>query len=144
MKKLQQIAVIPAMLLLLVQSVLGVTSYFSAESVPDGGQMAGQAPDMQMNGSSRDTSSSDTAQSADSSTSETETSSDSYASGVDPSQGGNMSAMNGANGPGAAAGEKNVGELMLSIAGLLFSIGGSALIVLGWRKTKQTAQTPNL
>lgn len=50
MKKLQQIAVIPAMLLLLVQSVLGVTSYFSAESVPDGGQMAGQAPDMQMNG----------------------------------------------------------------------------------------------
>lgn len=96
-----------------------VTSYFSAGSVPDGGQMAGQAPDMQMNGSSRNTSSSDTAQSADSSTSETETSSDSYASGFDPSQGENMSAMNGANGPGDAAGEKNVGELMLSIAGLL-------------------------
>ena len=140
MKKIQQIAVIASMLLLLAQSVLGMTSYFSAGSVPDGGQMGGQAPAMQMNGSSTDTS--DTTQSAASSTAETETSSDDTASGFDPSQGGNMPAMNGANGPGAAAGEKNAGELVLSIAGLFFSIGGITLTVLGWRKTKKAAHAP--
>lgn len=141
MKKLQHFAVIAAMLLLLAQSVLGITSYFSSGSVPDGAQMGGQAPSMQMNGSSTDTSSTNTAQSTDTSTTDTEASTDSTTSGFDPSQGGNMPAMNGTNGPGAA-GEKNIGELVLSIAGIIFSVGGLSITVLGWRRPKNTAQAP--
>lgn len=140
MKKIQSIAIIAAMLLLLAQSILGVTSYFSAGSAPDMGQMNGQAPTMQMNGSSDSSTSStsDTTQSTDS----TENSTATADSGFDPSQAqGNMPAMNGMNGPGTGAENKSVLELALSIAGLVVSVGGLVLMMLGWKKTKKQETT---
>ena len=140
MKKIQSIAIIAAMLLLLAQSILGVTSYFSAGSAPDMGQMNGQAPSMQMNGSSDSSTSStsDTTESTDS----TENSTATADSGFDPSQAqGNMPAMNGMNGPGTGAENKSVLELALSIAGLVVSVGGLVLMMLGWKKTKKQVTT---
>ncbi|MEI2401582.1 hypothetical protein [Niallia taxi] len=140
MKKIQSIAIIAAMLLLLAQSILGVTSYFSAGSAPDMGQMNGQAPSMQMNESSDSSTSStsDTTESTDS----TENSTATADSGFDPSQAqGNMPAMNGMNGPGTGAENKSVLELALSIAGLVVSVGGLVLMMLGWKKTKKQETT---
>lgn len=140
MKKIQSIAIIAAMLLLLAQSILGVTSYFSAGSAPEMGQINGQAPSMQMNGSSDSSTSStsDTTQSTDS----TENSAAAADSGFDPSQAqGNMPAMNGMNGPGTGAENKSVLELALSIAGLVVSVGGLVLMMLGWKKTKKQETT---
>ncbi|WOD61859.1 hypothetical protein NQZ71_13670 [Niallia taxi] len=140
MKKIQSIAIIAAMLLLLAQSILGVTSYFSAGSAPDMGQMSGQAPSMQMNGSSDSSTSStsDTTESTDS----TENSTATADSGFDSSQAqGNMPAMNGMNGPGTGAENKSVLELALSIAGLVVSVGGLVLMMLGWKKTKKQETT---
>lgn len=140
MKKIQSIAIIAAMILLLAQSILGVTSYFSAGSAPDMGQMNGQAPSMQMNGSSDSSTSStsDTAQSTDS----TENSAAAVDSGFDPSQAqDNMPAMNGMNGPGTGAENKSVLELALSIAGLVVSVGGLILMMLGWKRTKKQETT---
>jgi len=140
MKKIQSIAIIAAMLLLLAQSILGVTSYFSAGSAPDMGQMNGQAPSMQMNGSSDSSTSStsDTTESTDS----TENSTANADSGFDSSQAqGNMPAMNGMNGPGTGAENKSVLELALSIAGLVVSVGGLVLMMLGWKKTKKQETT---
>lgn len=140
MKKIQSIAIIAAMLLLLAQSILGVTSYFSAGSAPDMGQMNGQAPSMQMNGSSDSSTSStsDTTESTDS----TENSTATADSGFDSSQAqGNMPAMNGMNGPGTGAENKSVLELALSIAGLVVSVGGLVLMMLGWKKTKKQETT---
>ncbi|MEI2467034.1 hypothetical protein [Niallia taxi] len=140
MKKIQSIAIIAAMLLLLAQSILGVTSYFSAGSAPDMGQMNGQAPSMQMNESSDSSTSStsDTTESTDS----TENSTATADSGFDPSQAqGNMPAMNGMNGPGTGAENKSVLELAFSIAGLVVSVGGLVLMMLGWKKTKKQETT---
>ncbi len=143
MKKIQSIAIIAAMLLLLAQSILGVTSYFSAGSAPDMGQMNGQAPSMQMNESS-DSSTSSTSSTSDTteSTDSTENSTATADSGFDPSQAqGNMPAMNGMNGPGTGAENKSVLELALSIAGLVVSVGGLVLMMLGWKKTKKQETT---
>ncbi|MDE5051719.1 hypothetical protein NDK25_04740 [Niallia taxi] len=140
MKKIQSIAIIAAMLLLLAQSILGVTSYFSAGSAPDMGQMNGQAPSMQMNESS-DSSTSSTSDTTES-TESTENSTATADSGFDPSQAqGNMPAMNGMNGPGTGAENKSVLELALSIAGLVVSVGGLVLMMLGWKKTKKQETT---
>ena len=135
MKKLQYLISILAMIFLLVQSTIGVVSYFNTEEPSQRSGMMGQPPNMQRS-TSEDTTQT-TTDSSSSSTTDSETGDSSNTQ---------MTPPNGMDGgfPGQMSGNtdaesKSTASLVGYIAGIIVSLGGLVLTLLTWRKKDKSS-----